>query len=105
MVAPGHGPGGRARGRGQRGPRGYRRGAGELAADPLDQGTQEFPGFVVVDGSGMRPAEPVKVHGDVGDVPAEAVEVEKSRLRDDARRVGVGLESALGPGTAVSRAR
>ena len=34
----------------------------------------------------MRPAEPVKVHGDVSDVPAEAVEVEKSRLRDDARQ-------------------
>src|SRR6202022_253663 len=84
----------RAGGRSQRGPRGYRRGAGELAADPLDQGTEEVPGFVVVDGSGVRLAEPVKVHGDVGDVPAEAVEVEESRPRDDARRVGVGLEDA-----------
>src|ERR1700727_2314740 len=48
-----------------------------LAADPLDQGTEELPGLVIVDVSGMGAPEPAHVDGDVSQVPAETVEVQQ----------------------------
>jgi hypothetical protein len=48
-----------------------------LAADPLDQGTEEFPGLVIVDVSGMGAPEPAHVDSDVSQVPAETVEVQQ----------------------------
>src|SRR3984957_19858566 len=45
----------------------------QLAADPLDQGAEELPGLVVVDGSGMGAPEPAPVGGGDSQVPAQPV--------------------------------
>src|SRR5580698_4901513 len=68
-----------------------------LAADLLDQGTEELPGLVVVDVSGMGAPEPAHVDGDVSQVPAQTVEVQQGRPRAGARRIGVGAPDAAVP--------
>src|ERR1700722_13018194 len=75
----------------------WQRPQAHLAADLLDQGAEELPGLVVVDVSGMGAAKPAHVDGDVSQVPAQTVEVQKGRSRARARRVGIGVKDAPVP--------
>jgi hypothetical protein len=46
-----------------------------LAADALDQEAEMLPGFIIVNAADVGQAEAADLHGDVGDVPAEPVEI------------------------------
>src|ERR1017187_5281704 len=54
-------------------------------AEARHQVTQDFPGLVIVEAAQVRPAEAAHVHGDVGQVPSDAVQLEHRRQRPHAR--------------------